>query len=149
MNILLINNNNKLEFKVNLKFTNKNDCIHFLLTSLHQNKDFFLRALRIYTPKFLNDVFVYNKYYRLLKKSYRVRSDEYGEWYTCTILYFTHGTDLSRLLSRNHLFIISVAQVCMSSCNLKLFISNFILITSCSHLHIIYKPIVVFLKLSL
>ena len=64
LDILLINDSNKLEFNVHHKSTNKNDYIHFY--SHHNSKiksgltiDFHLRALKIYTYKFLQNEFHY------------------------------------------------------------------------------------------
>ena len=64
LNISRISNDNNLEIKVYYKSTNKNDYVHFYL---HHNTKikreiiigFYHRALRIYTPKFLNYEFVY------------------------------------------------------------------------------------------
>ena len=62
LDILLIRNINKLEFKVYRKTTSKNDHIHFY--SHHNNNTkrgiiigFYLRALRICSSKYLNDEF--------------------------------------------------------------------------------------------
>ena len=64
LDILLIRNINKLEFKVYRKTTCKNDHIHFYS---HQNNNtkrgiiigFYLRALRICSSKYLNDEFIH------------------------------------------------------------------------------------------
>ena len=70
LDILLIRNINKLEFKVYRKPTFKNDHIHFYS---HYNKrgviiGFYLRALRICSSKYLNDEFnhIENSFLNLL-----------------------------------------------------------------------------------
>ena len=62
LDILLINNNNKLEFKVYYKSSNKHDHMNFY--AHHNTKinrgilvSFYLRILNICTPKYLNDEF--------------------------------------------------------------------------------------------
>ena len=64
LDILLIKNINNLEFKVYRKPTCKNDHIHFY--SHHNNNTksgiiigFYLRALRIWSSKYLNDEFIH------------------------------------------------------------------------------------------
>ena len=60
LDILLVRNINKLEFKVYRKPTRKNDNIHFYLHHNNNTKrdiiiGFYLRALHIYSSKYLND----------------------------------------------------------------------------------------------
>ena len=62
--ILIIKSQNSFTFKVDCKPTNRNDYIHFY--SHHYNKiktgliiGFYLRALRIYRPQYLNEEFKY------------------------------------------------------------------------------------------
>ena len=62
LNIFLMNNNNKLEFQVHHKSTNKNYDIHLYSHPNTKIKSeivvsFYLRTLRICTPKYLNDEF--------------------------------------------------------------------------------------------
>ena len=73
LDILLIRDINKLEFKVYHKPTCKNDHIHF--SSHHNNntkkgfiKGFYLRTLHICSPKYLNDEFnhIENSFFNLL-----------------------------------------------------------------------------------
>ena len=66
--ILLINNNNKLEFKID----NQNDHIHFYSSTAIKQKaafliGFFLRAIRICSPKYLNEEFehIHNSFSKL------------------------------------------------------------------------------------
>ena len=64
LDILIIKSQNSLTFKVHSKPTNRNDYIHFYS---HCNKriktgliiGFYLRALRIYSPQYLNEEFEY------------------------------------------------------------------------------------------
>ena len=64
--ILLINNKNKLEFKIYHESTSKNDHIHFYLHNKNEIKrgeiiGFYIKAIRISTQKYLNDIFDYIK----------------------------------------------------------------------------------------
>ena len=64
LDILLIRNVNKLEFKVYRKPTCKNDHIHFYSHPNNNTKrgiiiGFYLRALRICSSKYLNDEFIH------------------------------------------------------------------------------------------
>ena len=62
LDILLINNNNKLEFKVHHKSTDENDHIHFyIIISKQRGISLYFRALKICTLKFLNDEFDYTE----------------------------------------------------------------------------------------
>ena len=59
LDISLIYNNSKLEFKVHYKSTNKNDHIHFHSHPKTKIKEeiiigFYIKALRICIPKYLN-----------------------------------------------------------------------------------------------
>ena len=63
LDILLINKNDKLEFKVHHKTNNRNNYIHYF--SNHNNKirrgvliDFFLRALKICSPNHLTNLII-------------------------------------------------------------------------------------------
>ena len=59
--ILLINNNNKLGFKVYHKINNENDYIHFYSNHSDKTKSGIFRALRMCSPKFLNQEFEHIK----------------------------------------------------------------------------------------
>ena len=64
LDILLIRNMNKLEFRVYRKPTCKNDHIHFYLHDNNNTKSviiigFYLRALHICSSKYLNDEFIH------------------------------------------------------------------------------------------
>ena len=72
LDILQIKNNNKFKFRVYYKLNNKNDYIHFYSNHSDKTKSgiligFFLRALRICSPKFLNKEFedIHNSFSKL------------------------------------------------------------------------------------